>query len=405
MKVAFRSRKAFACLRSARIDWGDGTIEVADLDRGSGAGSFSGTHAYQFGGIYEITVSLADDDTGLAIGSTTALITGAGLHDGVLQIVGTSGKDDVSVKAGGRHGHGDLIEVKAKFLTDNGHKRTFGAEDVGSIVVLLGGGRDKAKIDKKIEQPALIDGGAGDDSLRAGGGPTDLHGGEGNDKLVGGDAGDRLFGDGGNDRLSGGKGDDLLDGGGGEDRLDGGRGNDTLRGGAHNDWLRGGRGDDRLEGGDGADLLEGDRGDDTLLGQDGDDLLFGGHGKDLLDGGSGHDALDGGSGRDELRGGEGNDLLVGGRGGDVLQGGDGDDQLSGGSGQDWLDGGSGSDDAARASRRHSDVLVDIEGTLPTRHSLTRAVAMERKAWLQEFLTEGGQRDKKDHQHWRISLKL
>lgn len=150
---------------TATVDWGDGTITAALIDQSSGSRIFIATHAYVFGGIYEIALSLSDDDTGSTTGSTKALITGAGINDGVLQIVGTAGKDQVSVKPKTKHGHGhgkkhghgheELIEVKANFISDKGHTRMFDASDFDSIVVVLCDGKDKAKIDKRIDKPVL----------------------------------------------------------------------------------------------------------------------------------------------------------------------------------------------------------------------------------------------------------
>jgi uncharacterized protein (TIGR03118 family) len=58
--------------------------------------------------------------------------------------------------------------------------------------------------------------------------------------------------------------------------LDGGAGNDTLEGGAGDDILLGGPGEDRLVGGGGRDILIGGEGIDRLRGGTGDDLLIGG---------------------------------------------------------------------------------------------------------------------------------
>ena len=48
---------------SAVIDWGDGTTSAAKTVDGRGTGQFSGTHVYASGGMYNVTVRLADNAT------------------------------------------------------------------------------------------------------------------------------------------------------------------------------------------------------------------------------------------------------------------------------------------------------------------------------------------------------
>jgi Ca2+-binding RTX toxin-like protein len=131
--------------------------------------------------------------------------------------------------------------------------------------------------------------------------------------------------------------------------LDGGAGNDSLAAnlGAYNepfgllpgfgdDTLLGGIGDDELYGWHGNDVLDGGPGDDILLGGVGDDTLYGRAGNDKLDGGIGHDFLDGGAGNDSLFGRAGRDRLDGGADDDYLDGGAdrSPDDLIGGTGND-----------------------------------------------------------------------
>jgi Ca2+-binding RTX toxin-like protein len=256
---------------SAIIDWGDGTTSTAVITEAQGSGWLAGDHIYASGGIYTITVSLHDDDAATVTDITQALVTGVRTHNGVLQIVGTAAKDDVAVKAKGKHR--EQIEVKAKFLPDKGHKRIFHIDEIDSLVILLGEGNDKLKIDKKIEMPVWIDGGNGDDHLKAGGGDDILLGGAGDDKLKGGKGDDVLVGGPGDDDLKGEHGDDILLGGAGDDKLKGGKGDDVLVGGPGDDDLKGEHGDDILLGGSGADKLKGGKDDDVLLGVQGDDTV------------------------------------------------------------------------------------------------------------------------------------
>jgi Ca2+-binding RTX toxin-like protein len=322
---------------SATIDWGDGTIdEITDMQASD---SMVVEHAYTVGGIFEIKVTVTDDDGGTYSDSVMSMVTGAGVLDGVLYIAGTADKDYVHVNKAGKN----KIKVYANFLTDRCHHRTFDAAEIEEIRIVLGEGNDRAYIAWNIDLPVFMDGGPGDDYLKAGRGDAVLLGGVGNDKLIGGRGDDVLRGGQGNDYLSGDRGDDQLFGGTGDDKLIGGSGNDQLFGRSGNDRLYGGSGDDLLSGGRGNDYLSGDSGDDVLIGGSGDDKLVGGRGDDLLLGRSGADRLYGGSGNDVLRGGKGKDYLRGDSGNDLLSGGLDDDKLDGGSGHDLLKGRAGND--------------------------------------------------------------
>jgi Ca2+-binding RTX toxin-like protein len=255
---------------SALIDWGDGTVTAALVNETSRA--FSGTHVYSTGGIFEIVVKLSDDDQGTAEQNTAALITGARVKGGELQVVGTKGDDDLNINESARnffrsHRFGlrrdrggvdqreTMLLVHADFLSDHRNFATFNASNVESIRILLGDGNDQAHIAGNIALPVFIDGGGGNDHLIAGRGPATIVGDDGNDKLIGG------------------KGDDLLKGG---------AGNDLLIGGPGNDQLYGGDGNDKVVGGPGDDVLEGESGNDFLIGGSGNDQLSGGTGKDKL---------------------------------------------------------------------------------------------------------------------------
>jgi Ca2+-binding RTX toxin-like protein len=282
---------------------------------------------------------------------------GVALIGNTLFVIGTDGNDRVSIspKCNG------LIKVYANFLSGRCHARFFDAEDIQNIDIQLKAGNDRATISSKIDLPASIYGGAGNDYLRAGIGWTVLDGGDGNDKLIGGRMDDLLLGGDGNDKLIGNDGNDILDGGGGDDRLygndgddllDGGTGNDLLFAGRGNDLIFSGPGNDKAYGGRGNDLLFGGSGQDRLYGGNDDDLIFAGDGNDFVSGGRGNDELFGGMGDDRLFGDQGNDkifgdddndLIVGGQGNDILDGGHGNDCLYGGCGDDVLTGGQGND--------------------------------------------------------------
>jgi Ca2+-binding RTX toxin-like protein len=150
------------------------------------------------------------------------------------------------------------------------------------VLVYAADGADDVAVAAAVAVPAILDGGAGNDTLAGGGGA---------DVVVGGAGDDSLQAVAGDDVLLGGEGSDTLRGGAGADRLDGGAGNDSISGGAGNDYLIGGAGDDAAHGG---------AGDDILVGGDGDDLLIGGAGRDLMVGGFGADRLAGNADEDIL---------------------------------------------------------------------------------------------------------
>ena len=186
------------------VDWGDLTTSGGTVVESGGSGSFSADHAYVSGGIFTITVTVIDDDTGQAVDSSLeAVVSGVGVNGGVLQVVGTDDDDHVHVKV-----VNDEIDVFADFVSPK-HRR-FDAAGITAVEVYLCGGDDKGNVHQSIDLPATIFGDDGKDMLWGGSGDDDIFGGAGNDKLWGRD------------------GDDLLDGGAGNDKLFGGAGANTL---------------------------------------------------------------------------------------------------------------------------------------------------------------------------------
>ncbi len=185
------------------IDWGDGNSSAATIVQGSGSGTFEGTHSYATGGVFTVTVTITDDDTGEVSDTTLAVVTGVGINGGVLQVVGTNGDDKVHVKR-----IRDEIDVASSFTTPK-HRR-YGLADVDSIEIWLCDGNDHGNVHQSIELDATIHGGDGNDKLWGGDGDDMIEGGEGNDKLWGRDGDDTLDGGPGNDMLKGGKGSNIL---------------------------------------------------------------------------------------------------------------------------------------------------------------------------------------------------
>ncbi|ADB52272.1 calcium-binding protein [Conexibacter woesei] len=237
-----------------------------------------------------------------------------------------------------------------------------------SVGILLGDGDDSAL----LATNAAVDGGPGDDRLRAEreAGYVSFIGGEGNDVL---DATDPNA-----STLDGGPGDDVLSGSGGEDGLIGGAGDDQLSAARGNDFLTPGPGADDVDGGAGRDLFshadrgttpltfaltDGRTGEDPravgiedVIGGDGADRITGDDRPNLILGSGGNDDLAARGGDDEVDGDGGADTLDGGPGADHVYGRraawrgpldsserDGADRLRGGPGRDGLDGGPGAD--------------------------------------------------------------
>ena len=193
------------------VSWGDGTpaemLPAAAVNQASY--TFSHSRLYASGGIFTITVTIADEDGGVSASqTTTAVVTGVGLVDGVLYVIGTDEKDHVKVKDKDAR-----LEVEAKLDKEKPIKPSFPASAVDRIVIILGGGDDHAEIDNKVTIDALILGGDGKDHLHGGGGHNVLVGGAGDDHLYGGDRADILIGGSGKDHLGGRKGNDILIGG------------------------------------------------------------------------------------------------------------------------------------------------------------------------------------------------
>ncbi len=163
----------------------------------------------------------------------------------------------------------------------------------------------------------------------------------------------------GNDTIKGSGGNDIIIGGEGDDVLLGGSGDDLIFGSAGSDTIAGGAGNDRLFGQSGDDLINGGDGDDEIHGDDGVNSANGGN--DTLNGGTGNDKIFGEKGDDTINGNAGNDDLFGGAGNDVINGNDGDDNLFGEEGDDLLNGGTGNNTFDEGPGNGGIVLVGTRG--------------------------------------------
>ncbi len=117
----------------------------------------------------------------------------------------------------------------------------------------------------------------------------------------------------------------VVTGGQGNDTITTGGGNDTINGGLGNDSITAGNGANSVNGGSGNDIIDTGSGNDTVNGDDGNDNITSGGGTDTVNGGAGDDAIITGVGADTVVGGSGNDTITGGNDADNLTGGANDD--------------------------------------------------------------------------------
>jgi len=304
--------------------------------------------------------------------------------DGVVEVTGTEGSDDVSfanayddfsmddttrIRIYGDDGS-TVTPAAAAVCTDMNSDDNIWESNVWhcprptKVVVSLLGGDDFLSAYENGELPFTIslevDAGAGNDRLDGGTGDDVFRGGPGDDNLTGRDGDDKIYGEAGNDILNGDFGDSSP---GGNDLLDGGAGDDTFEDYVGLGYPASLKGDDTYIGGPGEDNFSyfhraqpvrisldgvandgmagekdnihpdiesvgGSYGDDVIVGSPGDDTLWGSDGDDQISGGAGDDDLHGDDGEDRIDGGRGNDELDGGCMSDVLIGGPGRDSFN-----------------------------------------------------------------------------
>ena len=332
----------------AEVNWGDGGPSESVLVNLGGPGTLGATHAYARGGVFTVTVRMTDDDNGEDTATTTAVVTGVGINDGVLQVVGTNNRDVVKITPFG----GNKIRVKTAFAGQNTEAFQFPANAVQSILVILCDGHDQVTIADSVLRRATINAGDGNDVIRTGRGRNHINAGPGNDSIWSSRGRDAIDAGPGDDRIWSGAGRDTIQGGPGNDEIRSGSGNDRILDIDGNNFVDAGRGSDRVTTGPGDDTIrdyhgsnriDAGHGSNDIRTGNGSDIVTAGDGPDSIRTSGGHDRINTGGGRNVVRSGRGNDHIVAGDGPDRLYGGFGDDVIRAGAGVDYVHGGRGDD--------------------------------------------------------------
>jgi hypothetical protein len=179
----------------------------------------------------------------------------AGLANGVLRVVGTSGNDTIIVRQTGAN--------SASVVANNTTRNFTGVRE---IYVDGQAGNDNIYVDTtplraneaRLALKATLIGGAGNDTLVGGAAADTIYGGAGNDSIYGNGGADLIYAGDGDDLVNGGAGDDVIYGEAGNDRLFGSLGNDRIYGGAGADFIDAGAGEDFMQGGTGFDTYKND---------------------------------------------------------------------------------------------------------------------------------------------------
>ena len=147
------------------LDWGDGTVETLPAEAVTNM-SFSASHEYDQGGVFQVRVTVTDAGGNEATESTKAVVQGIGLVDGRLFVIGSENRDIVQLERVWKNGkkvirvvlksHGDEITKTVKFVRP---------KKVDKIFIFTAAGNDKIKININVHKPVFLSGGPGKDVL------------------------------------------------------------------------------------------------------------------------------------------------------------------------------------------------------------------------------------------------
>jgi Ca2+-binding RTX toxin-like protein len=212
---------------------------------------------------------------------------------GLLQVVGTPGEDQIEVSLQRTEALTEKAEqpsgtlVVVRLAGEEVFQEHFNDDALAAVHVLSGAGNDSisfTNFDSPVGSIIFAEEGHDFASVWVAGNawPTTVYAGGGDDEVTLANGRESLGGY-------------LVFGEGGNDIIHGSRFADTLYGDSDIPMLTdfaGGDGDDVIYGGDGDDQLFGQEGNDWLIAEAGDDFLAGGEGRDVLDGGDGFDLAD-----------------------------------------------------------------------------------------------------------------
>ncbi|MBC8106167.1 MAG: choice-of-anchor D domain-containing protein [Anaerolineae bacterium] len=274
-------------------------VQLSNTSPGEKSGTIVIQSANAAGGNF--TFKIGGTVTAAAFVPPFTVVTGS-----TLTVTGIIGNDNLTSTATGS---------SFKFTRNGVDSATFSTAAITKIVINLLDGNDNYSSATQLDIKQTINGGAGNDLIRAGKQADVMNGGDGDDRMDGRTRGDVFNGEGGSDTAIYRQRranepvtviiDELPNDGGGVDQSK----DNVLSSTEH---VQGGLGNDRLTGSSKTNRLFGFEGNDTIVGLKGNDTLDGGSGVNDLNGGFGNDQLfsrnsiadviDGGADTDTLTG-------------------------------------------------------------------------------------------------------
>jgi hypothetical protein len=137
-------------ITAVTVSWGDGTSSPAAVEAGRTGGLFTAGHVYADGGIYTVAVTVTNQDGFSTTQTVPAVVAGAGVHDGILVVVGTHGNDSISIDQQGSK----RLSVAAGFLPAGG--KPFDASTFEGITAFTRGGMDRVAVSRTVRDDVTV---------------------------------------------------------------------------------------------------------------------------------------------------------------------------------------------------------------------------------------------------------